>query len=626
MTELTGMTPQELSDWCKAQGMPAFRGKQIFRWIHQGADFDAMTNLPAAMRAQLKEIAVAQPVSIIDERKSQIDDTVKFLFGLKDGNCVEGVLMHYHHGYTLCISTQVGCRMGCKFCASTLEGCVRSLTAGEMLGEVLAANRYLDGKDRVHNIVLMGSGEPLDNYDSVCRFLRLLREEDGVNIGLRNVSLSTCGLVPKMYQFAEENLPVTLSVSLHAPNDEIRRQTMPVANAYPMDELLAACRNYIDKTGRRVIFEYALVGGVNCEEKHAIELASRLRGMQCHVNLIPLNAVEERHLKGVNEQTVQRFLHKLEELHISATRRREMGDDIEGACGQLRRKTLTTLHGPAGRRSMSRKIRFSKESQSSLNDFFVHRSPEQPKSKAEENLPAGILSAFRTDVGKVRANNQDAPIVSEKLRLYGVADGMGGHKGGEVASTSARDDLLRELEGKTPSVAALSGAIEEVNRQIYHQQEHDDALTGMGTTLSVLWMSDNFVYIGHVGDSRVYLLRDGEFKQMTLDHSLVEQLVREGVLTEEEAQNHPMRNIITRAIGTDESVEVDVVVEERRKGDLWLACSDGLHGLVDDRQMRDALRQYAPEKAADVLLKAALDAGGRDNVTLVIVHDGEETA
>ena len=275
---------------------------------------------------------------------------------------------------------------------------------------------------------------------------------------------------------------------------------------------------------------------------------------------------------------------------------------------------------------MSRKIRFSKESQSSLNDFFVHRSPEQPKSKAEENLPAGILSAFRTDVGKVRANNQDAPIVSEKLRLYGVADGMGGHKGGEVASTSARDDLLRELEGKTPSVAALSGAIEEVNRQIYHQQEHDDALTGMGTTLSVLWMSDNFVYIGHVGDSRVYLLRDGEFKQMTLDHYLVEQLVREGVLTEEEAQNHPMRNIITRAIGTDESVEVDVVVEERRKGDLWLACSDGRHSLVDDRQMRDALRQYAPEKAADVLLKAALDAGGRDNVTLVIVHDGEEPA
>ena len=340
MTELTGMTPAELTDYCREQGLPAFRGRQIFRWIHQGADFDGMTNLPLALREKLRQIAVAQPVEIVDRRESRLDDTVKFLFGLKDGNCVEGVLMHYHHGYTLCISTQVGCRMGCAFCASTLDGCVRNLTAGEMLGEILCANRFLAGRDRVHNVVLMGSGEPLDNYDNVMRFFRLLREEDGVNIGLRNVSLSTCGLVPRMYDLAEEGLPVTLSVSLHAPNDEIRQKTMPIAKVYPMDDVLAACRNYVEKTGRRVIFEYALVGGVNCEEQHAVELASRLRGMQCHVNLIPLNAVEERHLKGVSEQTVTRFLNTLERLHISATRRREMGDDIEGACGQLRRKTM----------------------------------------------------------------------------------------------------------------------------------------------------------------------------------------------------------------------------------------------------------------------------------------------
>ena len=340
MTELTGMTPAELTDYCREQGLPAFRGKQLFRWIHQGADFDGMTNLPLSLREKLRQTAVAQPVEIIDRRESRLDDTVKFLFGLKDGHCVEGVLMHYHHGYTLCISTQVGCRMGCAFCASTLDGCVRNLTAGEMLGEILCANRYLAGRDRVHNVVLMGSGEPLDNYDNVMRFFRLLREEDGVNIGLRNVSLSTCGIVPKMYDLAEEGLPVTLSVSLHAPNDEIRRQTMPIAKVYPMDDVLAACRNYVEKTGRRVIFEYALVGGVNCEERHAVELASRLRGLQCHVNLIPLNAVEERHLKGVSEQTVTRFLATLERLHISATRRREMGDDIEGACGQLRRKTM----------------------------------------------------------------------------------------------------------------------------------------------------------------------------------------------------------------------------------------------------------------------------------------------
>ncbi len=340
MTELTGMLPQELQNWCRENDLPAFRARQIFRWIHQGADFDAMTNLPLALRQRLSQIAVAQPVRIVLEKKSRLDDTVKFLFGLRDGNCVEGVLMHYHYGYSLCISTQVGCRMGCKFCASTLEGCVRSLTAGEMLGEVLCANRYLGGKDRVSHLVLMGSGEPLDNYDNVVRFFRLLREEEGIALSLRNVSLSTCGLVPKMYALAEEGLPVTLSVSLHAPNDEIRQQTMPIAKVYPMRDVLAACRNYIEKTGRRVIFEYALVGGVNCEERHAVELASRLRGMQCHVNLIPLNAVEERKLRGVDEETVRRFMQTLEAHHISVTRRREMGDDIDGACGQLRRKTL----------------------------------------------------------------------------------------------------------------------------------------------------------------------------------------------------------------------------------------------------------------------------------------------
>ena len=349
-TDIKSLDYDELKDFFVSIGEKPFRAKQVYQWMHekQADGFEEMTNLSKNLREKLAETCEYTCLENVQTLVSELDGTRKYLFRLSDGYVVESVLMRYQHGNSVCISTQVGCRMGCKFCASTLEGCVRSLTAGEMLGEVLAANRYLDGKDRVHNIVLMGSGEPLDNYDNVCRFLRLLREEDGVNIGLRNVSLSTCGLVPKMYQFAEENLPVTLSVSLHAPNDEIRRQTMPVANAYPMDELLAACRNYIDKTGRRVIFEYALVGGVNCEEKHAIELASRLRGMQCHVNLIPLNAVEERHLKGVNEQTVQRFLHKLEELHISATRRREMGDDIEGACGQLRRKTLTTLHDPQG--------------------------------------------------------------------------------------------------------------------------------------------------------------------------------------------------------------------------------------------------------------------------------------
>ena len=346
MTELTGMTCGEMTSWAKENGYPEFRGKQIFKWIHQGADFAEMTNLPKDLREKLAGKAVAQPVRIRLERKSKADGTVKFLYELKDGNCVEGVLMRYKYGVSLCISTQVGCRMGCRFCASTLEGRIRDLTSGEMLGEVLCANRFLaHAGEKVSHVVLMGSGEPLDNYENVIRFLRLLREEDGIRMSLRNISLSTCGIVPKMYELAEENLPVTLCVSLHAPNDEIRRKTMPVANTWTMDEILEACRNYIRRTGRRVIFEYALSEGVNAGEEHAKELAERLRGMQCHVNLIPLNAVAERDMKGVTEESVRRFLKVLQDRNISATRRREMGDDIEGACGQLRRKTINGSEG-----------------------------------------------------------------------------------------------------------------------------------------------------------------------------------------------------------------------------------------------------------------------------------------
>ena len=268
---------------------------------------------------------------------------------------------------------------------------------------------------------------------------------------------------------------------------------------------------------------------------------------------------------------------------------------------------------------MSRKIRFSKESQSSLNDFFVHRSPEQPKSKAEENLPAGILSAFRTDVGKVRANNQDAPIVSEKLRLYGVADGMGGHKGGEVASTSARDDLLRELEGKTPSVAALSGAIEEVNRQIYHQQEHDDALTGMGTTLvAALILKDTAVII-NVGDSRAYLFTAEGVQLLTTDHSIVEFMVQRGELTQEQAKNHPGKNVITRAVGTEPSVEGDIYIQKLHRDDCLLLCSDGLSNVMADQEMLfEVVHGMSKSDCCQRLLRIAKNRGAPDNVTVAM--------
>ena len=345
--QLLGMTGEELERFVVEDlGESRFRAAQIGQWLNRGADIDGMTNLSAALRARLGEIAVANPVRILESRKSKIDETEKFLYALPDGNLIEGVLMRYHHGDTLCVSTQVGCRMGCAFCASTLEGRVRDLTPGEILGQVAAANRHIQRDDperRVHNIVLMGSGEPLDNYDNVVKFLRLVNDEKGMNISLRNISLSTCGLVRRMYDFAKEGLPVTLSLSLHAPNDEIRRKIMPVANAYPYGEVLAACKYYIEQTGRRVIFEYALIKDLNSDVRCAEELARRLRGMRCHVNLIPLNDVKERNLEAPSRQTVDAFLKRLELKHISATVRREMGADIEGACGQLRRKVLSTL-------------------------------------------------------------------------------------------------------------------------------------------------------------------------------------------------------------------------------------------------------------------------------------------
>ena len=341
-TQLLCMTPEELGVYLKDMGQPAFRAKQVFAWLHQGVPFERMSNLPKALRETLAENCLDNPVQVLETITSKLDGTIKLLYRLHDGHVIEGVLMRYKYGNTLCVSTQVGCRMGCAFCASTLDGCARSLSAGEILGQIVCANGVLAPQgQKVGNVVLMGSGEPMDNSDNVVRFLRILRMEGGLCIGMRSVSLSTCGLVPNMRRFAQEDLPVTLSLSLHAPNDEVRKRLMPVANAYTMDETLDACRYYIEKTGRRVIFEYALVHGVNAAPEQAAQLADRLRGMQCHVNLIPLNSVPERGLTGVSEREVDAFRHVLEQKNISVTRRREMGDDIEGACGQLRRRYLS---------------------------------------------------------------------------------------------------------------------------------------------------------------------------------------------------------------------------------------------------------------------------------------------
>ncbi|MBP3372861.1 MAG: 23S rRNA (adenine(2503)-C(2))-methyltransferase RlmN [Clostridia bacterium] len=320
-------------------GESKFRADQIGQWLYRGAEIEEMKNLSKDLRAKLSDRCIVGGVKIVKTLKSQHDDTQKFLFELRDGELIEGVLMGYHHGHTLCMSTQVGCRMGCAFCASTLDGLVRNLTAGEMLSQIVAVNKELGGGRHVDNIVLMGSGEPFDNYDQVVSMLRRLNEKNSVGIGLRNVSLSTCGLIPGIDRFKKEGLPVTLCLSLHAPNDQIRNKIMPVSCAYNIKDTIAAFARYIDETGRRGIIEYSLISGVNDSVECAAELSRLLRGLRVHVNVIALNPVKERDLNAPTAARVQAFLKELENRHISATRRRLMGEDIEGACGQLRHKT-----------------------------------------------------------------------------------------------------------------------------------------------------------------------------------------------------------------------------------------------------------------------------------------------
>lgn len=342
---LTEMTLDEVAKLLSDFGEPRYRAKQVYAWLVRGVLPAEMTNLPKTLREKLAALPYGA-VSIFQKRLSERDGTAKFLFSLEDENLVEGVLMRYHYGNTVCLSTQVGCRMGCAFCASTLEGKVRDLHAGEMLGQIAAIEKdepHEDGHRAVTNLVLMGSGEPLDNFENVVRFLYLVSSPDGMNISPRNISVSTCGIVPKIYEFMEKAPHVTLSVSLHAHDDETRSRIMPINRAYPIAELLKAARAYADGTGRRVVFEYALISGVNASEQDAVALAKRLRGMRCHVNLIPLNPVPERNLSGATRQQAHQFAAWLEREHISATVRREMGTDIEGACGQLRRRVSNEL-------------------------------------------------------------------------------------------------------------------------------------------------------------------------------------------------------------------------------------------------------------------------------------------
>lgn len=336
--DIKSMTIDELEEEIKALGQPKFKAKQIYLWLHKNmvSSFDEMTNVSKQLRDTLNEEFEIYNCSIEKKLVSMYDETVKYLFRLNDGEYIESVAMKYKYGYTICVSSQVGCKMGCTFCASTIAGFIRNLTSSEILSQIYTAQKDLG--IRISHIVLMGVGEPMDNYDNVIRFLKLVGDENGLNIGMRNISLSTCGVVDGIYKLLEEKLQITLSISLHAPNDEIRSRTMPVNKKWNIDKLLKACRDYTKATSRRISFEYAMISGVNDSDECARELASRLRGMLAHVNLIPVNEVRETGYKKSNNDRIESFMSILNSRGINTTVRRTLGSDINASCGQLRRK------------------------------------------------------------------------------------------------------------------------------------------------------------------------------------------------------------------------------------------------------------------------------------------------
>ena len=339
MTDIKSMTKDELKNLMTELGEKPFRAKQIYSWLHEHlvTSYDEMGNIPGKLKEKLKDYPIAA-LEMVDEQVSAIDGTRKYLFRLSDGNVIESVLMRYKHGNSVCISSQVGCKMGCRFCASTIGGWTRNLLPSEMLDQIYRIQSITG--ERVSNVVVMGTGEPMDNYDHIVRFVHLLSDENGLNISQRNITVSTCGIVPKIYELAKEKLQITLALSLHAPNDEKRQELMPIAQRYSMDEVLDACRNYFQETGRRITFEYSLVAGVNDTVEEAEKLSALVKNLNCHVNLIPVNPIKERDFVQTGKKAVERFKRVLEKNRINVTIRREMGRDINGACGQLRNDAM----------------------------------------------------------------------------------------------------------------------------------------------------------------------------------------------------------------------------------------------------------------------------------------------
>ncbi len=586
-TGISSYTVQQLADLVTGMGQPAFRAKQLFNWLHEKrrAGFSAMTNLPKGVLAALEQRCTIETLEPARRQHSK-DGTVKYLFRLADGNSIETVLMRYSYGNTVCVSTQVGCRMGCRFCASTQGGRVRNLTAGEIANEVYAAAR--DTGERVSHIVLMGIGEPLDNFDHVMDFLSIISSPNGVNIGMRNISLSTCGLVPMIYKLAERHLGLTLSVSLHAPTDEMRSSMMPVNDVYPVEQLIRACRDYQQETGRRVSFEYSMVNGVNDSPQTARRLAQAHQGHGC--------AREPYSHQSRGRLAVFRY----------GCRQRQTFSNAPDGAGRQRHRAP-----PPGHRHQ-RRLR-----------------PAAPRGKRRNDR---MKLVAKTDIGSQRSENQDSYRGGRRPddAVWGaVCDGMGGARGGRLASTMAVDALQQAIEAgideaHTPQAgrALLESAVEQANRSVYEKARGTPSLSGMGTTVVCALVRGGLAQYVHVGDSRIYLFRNNKLLQLTKDHSMVQEMVEQGALTEEEAQNHPAQEPHHPRFGRGTAGGDGGF---RRKRSFAPATSWCCAGRAEQTTSRWPRSKETPEHAPSTRWRTrwcrrALKGGGLDNVTVLLMQ------
>ena len=495
------------------------------------------------------------------------DGTVKYLLQLADGNCIETVLMRYKYGNTVCVSTQVGCAMGCRFCASTQAGRVRDLTAGEIAAEIYTAQK--DTGERVSHIVLMGIGEPLHNFNNVMDFLEIISCPEGVNIGMRNISLSTCGLVPKIDELAKRHLQLTLSVSLHAPDNKTRSGMMPVNDAFPLEQLIPACRRYQKETGRRISFEYSMVRGVNDSSEMAQKLANLIKGMGAHVNLIPINPVDGSLILPPTMQCAPL---------------------PEGAGGTGRQR-----HGapPSGYRHQ-RRLRPAAPARDAQGKMSL--APQRSSGKE----PTRMKIAAITDIGSCRQENQDNYCAQQLAggTAWGiVCDGMGGVNGGRIAARIATDTMqqyfARHMKALQPGMEKtfIMRGFDITNRAVYEKSTSDPEMQGMGTTGVCAYASRGMAHVVHAGDSRAYLFHAGGLRQITRDHSMVQQLVDSGQITREQAAVHPQKNLITRALGVSANIVPEYNRCEIEAGDILLLCTDGLTNMVADDDIAQVLRE-----------------------------------